>query len=248
MITPGKDTKLSLLYETETLSDRIYRQLKRGLKSGAYRPGQKITNRAVAAALNVSLTPVREALARLVSEGGLTMVGPKTVIVPRLSPDQYDEIIRIRLPLEGMAAEIAATTADAVFIDELEAIHLAFTARRSARDFATALELNERFHFTLYERASQPRLFGIIDSLWVSFGPSLSLIYPKFSADEDGIRPHSDAIAAMRRGEPQEVRRAIENDLEIGRSKILPLLAELAETAATEAGRSQRARAGAHAG
>ena len=225
----GKDPKLAVEYETETLSDRIYRQLKRGLKSGVYRPGQKITNRAVATALNVSQTPVREAVARLVSEGGLAMTGPKTVIVPRLLLDQYEEIIGIRLLLEARAAELAATKADAAFIDELEALHLAFTARRGAGDFAAALEFNERFHFTLYAHAGQPRLFSIIDSLWVSFGPTLSLIYPKFGADDDGVRPHSDAIAAMRRGEPQEVRRAIENDLEIGRLKILPLLAELAD-------------------
>ncbi len=244
----GKDPKLAVAYETETLSDRIYRQLKRGLKSGVYRPGQKITNRAVAAALNVSQTPVREALARLVSEGGLAMTGPKTVIVPHLSRNQYEEIIGIRLMLEARAAEIAATKADAAFIDELEALHLAFTARRSAGDFAAALEFNERFHFTLYAHADQPRLFSIIDSLWISFGPTLSLIYPKFAADDDGVRPHSDAIAAMRRHEPQGVRRAIENDLEIGRLKILPLLTELAGPTGDEAAKASRGDTRAHVG
>ena len=247
-MTLGTDTSLASLYEAETLSDRIYRQLKRGLKSGAYRPGQKITNRAVAAALNVSQTPVREAIARLVSEGGLSMAGPKTVIVPRLSLDQYDEIIGIRLALEGRAAEIAATKADAVFIDELEAIHLAFAARRGAGDYVGALESNERFHFALYAHAGQPRLLHIIDSLWVSFGPTLSLIYPKFGSDDDGLQPHSSAIAALRRGDPLGVRQAIETDLEIGRTKILPLLAELADADVKEANLPARTKARAHVG
>lgn len=218
---------ISSSHHAETLADRVYRQLKRGLKSGAFKPGEKITNRAVAAALNVSLTPVREALTRLVSEGGLTMTGPKTVTVPRLSGDQFDEIFNIRLALEGMASAAAAGNADGAFIDELEAVHLAFAARRSAGDFAAALELNQRFHFLLYERANQPRLTNIIDGLWVSFGPSLSLLYPKFGASADGARPHSDAIAALRRGDPAAVRAAIENDLHIGRAKILPLLKHL---------------------
>ncbi|WP_422368706.1 GntR family transcriptional regulator [Pelagibius sp.] len=219
--------ELPSFLETETLSDRVYRQLRRALKSGAYRPGEKITTRAVASALNVSLTPVREAMARLVSEGGLSMVGPKTVVVPRLSPEDYEEIFSVRFALEGMAAEMAAARADASFIDELEAIHLAFAARRAAGDFAAALELNEKFHFTLYRHSRQPRIVGIIESLWVPFGPSLSLIYPKFGSSEDGIKPHSDVISALRRGSPGKVRAAIENDLTVGRAKILPLLTAL---------------------
>lgn len=227
----AKIVELPSPLETETLSDRVYRQLRRALKSGAYKPGEKITNRAVAAALSVSLTPVREAMARLVSEGGLAMIGPKTVIVPRLSTEDYEEIFNVRFALEGMAAEAAASQVDAAFIDELEAIHLAFTARRAVGDFPAALELNEKFHFALYARSRQSRLVGIIENLWVSFGPSLSLIYPKFGESEDGVTPHSEAISALRRGRPKEVRAAIEHDLTVGRAKILPLLTALGESA-----------------
>lgn len=217
--------ELQPLTDKKTLTERVYRQLKRALKSGSFEPGQRITNRAVAGALDVSMTPAREALWRLVAEGALDVVGPKTIIVPVLSPKRYDEIIGIRLALEGMAAEAAAGNADIAFIEELEAIQVAFASLRTKRDYRAALEMNERFHFTLYERADQPRLLAMIESLWVSFGPSLRLLYPRFERREDGVRPHQDVIRGLRAGDAQRVRAAIEEDLRVGRDKIIPMLA-----------------------
>lgn len=210
--------------ESDTLTDRVYRQLKKAIKIGTFKPGQKLTSRAIATALDVSATPAREALTRLVSEDALEMTGPKTIVVPYLSPERYEEIIMIRTALEGLAAEKAAESADSEFIDELELTHLAFVTARSNQEFAAALRLNESFHFALYRQSGQPRLVSIIENLWVSIGPSLSLLYPSFSDRQDGTQPHNDAIAALRNGDKAGVRAAIERDISTGYSKIRPML------------------------
>ncbi len=219
-------SELQPLTDKNTLSERVYRQLKRALKAGAFEPGQRITNRAVASALDVSMTPAREALWRLVAEDALEVVGPKTIVVPNLSPKRYDEISGIRQALEGMAAQAAAERADAAFVDDLQTIQMTFAELRARRDYRAALEMNEAFHFSLYERADQPRLLTMIESLWVSIGPSLSLLYPRFDSREDGVRPHQDVIRGLRAGDPARVRSAIEEDIRIGRDKIIPMLAE----------------------
>ena len=55
----------------DTLGSRARDEVKRAIMSGRFRPGEKITIRALAAALNISITPAREALAILAAEGVL---------------------------------------------------------------------------------------------------------------------------------------------------------------------------------
>ncbi len=229
-MSPSKSREAIDGRDTETLADRVYRQVKNSIKAGSFAPGQKLTVRAIASALNVSATPVREALSRLVTESALEMAGPKTMIVPRLSLEKYDEIISMRLALEGLAAEKAVEHASSEFIDELEQTHLAFVAARSNGDYPTALRRNESFHFSLYRQSGQTRLVGVIESLWVSVGPVLCLLYPHFGSNPDGVVPHNEAIAALRGGDSEEVKRAIRRDITVGRSKVRPLLEAPPET------------------
>ncbi|WP_189435292.1 GntR family transcriptional regulator, partial [Mesorhizobium sp. M1E.F.Ca.ET.041.01.1.1] len=86
---------------TATLSDRVYGIVRESLRSGVYKPGEKITHRAIASQLEVSVTPVREAITRLVSEESLSMAGPKTIKAPSLTRSDLDEITKIRVNLEG---------------------------------------------------------------------------------------------------------------------------------------------------
>jgi len=94
--------------ERETLHDRAYLELKRAIMSGAIRPGATITIRAMATALGTSPMPVREALRRLVAERALDMLPTRSVTLPVITPDRFDEICRIRVTLEGLVTETAA--------------------------------------------------------------------------------------------------------------------------------------------
>jgi DNA-binding GntR family transcriptional regulator len=221
------------LPDAETLTERAYRELRQAISQGRFPPGQKVTSRAMAAELNISTTPAREALMRLVSEHILEMAGPKTLIVPIMSVERYREIITIRLALEGMACEAAALRTTDELIDQLETLHTAFVIARSNREYLTALEMNEQFHFAIYSRSGMPRLVSIIENLWASCGPSLRLLYPNFAHRSDGAQHHANAIAALRARDPIGTRTAIELDIQIGTSKILSVLHEQARATAS---------------
>lgn len=217
------DRNLSLI-QTDTISDRIYRFVRESLRSGTYAPGEKITHRRVASNLNVSVTPVREAITRLISEGSLSMKGPKTIVALELNQSEFQEISEIRVRLEGWAAELATQNATNELTSDLRKLHQAYCAVRQKNDGKAILEANSRFHFRLYESANAPKLVQIIDSLWVSSGPTIGLLSRKLPNDGDGQKYHEAALEALQRGDAVAVRQAISDDIITGREKILKLL------------------------
>lgn len=199
-----------------SLSEHAYDRLSRALMTGSFKPNEKVTVRDVAKALDVSITPAREALARLISEGALEAKSPKTVIVPPLTEEVLQEITKIRLSLEGLAAQAATPCFDKSGIKKLEKIQAALNSAMDRKDYPEVLANNELFHLLIYQTAGMPRLMTIIESLWLRIGPSLNLLYPDFYEHRQGISNHIDAIEGIRRGEPDVVRAAIEKDIRDG--------------------------------
>ena len=104
----------------KTLAEDIYDRLRSAIMTGAVKPGEKISARSVADSAKVSFTPAREAVARLITEGALELIGPKSVVVPTLTREALDEITKIRLNVEGLAAEAAAGSFSKSDLKELE--------------------------------------------------------------------------------------------------------------------------------
>src|SRR5258707_5949008 len=102
--------------QRETLTDRVYQQLRTMIMSGGVRPGKELKLRELAKELHVSLMPVRDAIGRLVVERALDMLPNRQVIVPELSLERLIEVRRVRVVLEGEAGALAArpVTADLV--------------------------------------------------------------------------------------------------------------------------------------
>lgn len=124
----------------QTLHAQAYEQIKEALMKGVYRPGQKVTIRALAAAFGTSIMPVREALRRLAAEGALDILPNRTVRVPVLTKERLLEITSIRTRLEGLAAARAAMRMGEGEIQELERLQIEMAAASDRRDFQALLD------------------------------------------------------------------------------------------------------------
>ena len=105
--TPTAITQIGRL-ERVTLGERVHAELRELLMSGELAPGQKMSLRSVAETLGVSIMPVREAVARLVSDRSLEVLPNRAVRVPLMSRVRFRELTAVRLAIEGFAAEEAA--------------------------------------------------------------------------------------------------------------------------------------------
>ncbi|MBO1040922.1 GntR family transcriptional regulator [Brucella pituitosa] len=198
------------------LGDAAYKEMKERLIRGVYRPGYKMTVRAVAEDLDVSSTPARDALNRLISDGALVYAGPKTVIVPILTNNDLREITVIRIALEGLAAELGAPIATPTLIRNLIEIQTLINNALEVNDYSAALWHNKEFHFLVYRLAGMPHLISMIEGLWLRIGPSLYNLYPEFAEEKSGVRNHEMALEALNDRDGAALRAAFESDIRDG--------------------------------
>lgn len=234
----GLSETLTQIKRPRTLGDEAYDQLCHALRSGQLRPGQPITVRGVAEALGVSLTPAREAMGRLSAEGVLAEGPNRTVLVPRLTLRDYQELMMIRLALEPLAAGRAAQQMSKVDLAALRALQDRLRAAHAARDYKLVLSCNRDFHFFLYGRSEMPTLVQILESIWLRMGPTLTLLHEAAHAGGvwTGDTNHREVLAGIGRRDASRVERAIRKDLEDGSERLLTAL-EDAGTLANKASR-----------
>ena len=210
--------------EHGSLSARAYLVLREGLIAGRFRPGERLVMQDLADMLGTSVTPVREACLRLVSERGLELRSGRFVTVPALTLARYMEVRTIRLALEGLATGLAAINATASDIGRLSEIQAIFEKVDHAGDPELAFRYNRDFHFAVYRLSGMEMLVSHIESLWVSMGPMLTVFFKEGEHRYVGASEHHKVIAAFRNRDSGEARAAMERDLILGGEDFLRFL------------------------
>jgi DNA-binding GntR family transcriptional regulator len=114
-------TSISATPQSESLrGEFVYAHLRNEIRSGALMPGSRMRETEIAERLQVSRTPVREALKRLQSEGLVTFSQPRGMTVTELSAAQVLELYAMREILEGAAARFASEHASAMEVETLK--------------------------------------------------------------------------------------------------------------------------------
>jgi DNA-binding GntR family transcriptional regulator len=165
--------------------------------------------------------------------------------VTRLNLPDYLELRRIRILLEGLAAEGAARNATPAAIEALAAHHGRLVRAEETADWPTALEANFRFHHGLWELADMPNLLGILEGIWLRNGPLVSLLYPDAKPSYRGRHQHLNILDGLAARRPAQVRRAVRDDLMEGGRALVRLLEEIeaGRVVPLDAGPRQDARA-----
>ncbi|WP_431300278.1 GntR family transcriptional regulator [Tabrizicola sp. BL-A-41-H6] len=204
-----------------------YARLRDMVLFGHLEPGQPVTIQGLVADLGAGMTPVREAIRRLMAEGALLPQGNRRVAVPQLSADMLDQVAFARLAIEPKLAELAAPRLTGDRIDQLEAIDGAVNRAIDAGKLSDYLTANHAFHFVLYEVADAPVLYDMARSLWLRAGPSLRAVIARYGRE---VAPdlHREALVAMRKGDAKALSAAIERDIQQGVDHVRQALSEAA--------------------
>jgi len=152
-----------------TKEEQVADFLREGIISGAYPRGSRLKQAELAEQLNLSITPVREALKLLEAEGYVSRDSYRGARVVPFDPDASGEILQLRLLLEAQLVRGAIEKITAQDIEELQALEAQFDRAFATGDRAAARGINYRLHRRLYDIAAMPHTLHFVQILWARY-------------------------------------------------------------------------------
>ncbi|MEX0375311.1 GntR family transcriptional regulator [Spiribacter pallidus] len=188
-----------------TATERVYRAIRRNILEGVYDGEQFLREEGLAREFQISRTPIREALRRLVSEGWLEQIPHRGARVVEWTRDDADEVFELRSILESHAVRRAATRMQPSEIARLRHLVDAMESLSSAQqsesreDIAT---LNDQFHQTILESAGSPRLQRLVNAIVQA--PMTTRSFHRYNASEmaRSMTQHREILQAIEAGDP----------------------------------------------
>jgi len=198
--------------ERDPMHERVYRALRTAIFTASFKPGQKLTVRAISDAFEVSTMPVRAALTRLVAEKVVVAQANGTVIIPLLTRAMFEELVGLRILLEGVAAQRAAGLITPAELEEVETQAQVISAATQNNDAKAYLEGNFRLKFAVFRAARSPALEDLIERVWLQVSPFMSFYIEDVGGQADTDR-HHQLVDALRRGDGEAARVAMQSDI-----------------------------------
>lgn len=202
-------------------SDQAYFALRERILDGQLKPGTALKERDLCDQLNVSRTPVREALRRL-SADGLAEVRPRrSIVVSSFNESELTEIFELGIVLESFVAGLAAEKATPTDIARLEAILDEMTLLADSADPGRAehyVKLDQTFHDAIAATARNPRISEILRQA-VSIRV-LANIFDKYESGDfsTSITQHRTIVGAIASGDIEWAQSAMGNHIRTGRA------------------------------
>lgn len=182
---------------------------------GAIRPGTSLTMRGLADCLDLSPTPIREAVRRLSSEHAIQIKDNRRMTVPLMTPERFEELIALRVAIETHAAKRALPYVSDITIEKMAAIDSRMDTSISERALDQLTLLNQTFHRTLYTLNPAQTSMPIIESIWLQLGPFQRQVITRLTEYYVTDR-HKEILAALTTRDATALHEAITNDIQDG--------------------------------
>jgi len=209
-----------------TKQDYAAAVLRDGILSGKYAPGQHLRQVEIADALHLSWTPVREAFRLLEAEGWVTVNRHRGAIVTPLADSDFEDIYKLRLDNEPLAARLSAERMDPETLARLDAVYAQMTNLDldDERNWPQLLRLERQFHDIQYSVIGRPRLRELVLSLRDASERYLRTYYLIRRERFQHGKTHAALLAALRRRDGVAAETALRAILERVLAKMRPAL------------------------
>ncbi|MEA4882396.1 MAG: GntR family transcriptional regulator [Clostridia bacterium] len=213
-----------MITRPENITDQVYKAIKHRIVCGETSVGERLVESALAEELNVSKTPVREALARLASERLVERVPGKGVAVRTMSYEEVADYLEVREVLEELAAEKAAVRVTQGDIAKLESIIDESEAAGANGDLSSYSVLDSAFHSAIINMGDNIALKEIMpllhDKIRVVMKASVALPgrFP------DSVEEHRSVLRALAAGDPREAGKQMREHITSTRAAVVERL------------------------
>lgn len=179
----------------QTKRDFAVEMLRSSIVEADFKPGQRLYLDQLAERLQMSETPVREALRQLEAEGLVYFLPHRGVLVAEISPDEARDLFAIREAMETLAVRLAIPKLTDDDLRDLQAMHRRLVAAAARDDLSGFRRMNREFHVFLYQAGGNRQLFEFLRILWAKIPADMLTVAPHLK--EATVADHAALLAAV---------------------------------------------------
>jgi len=213
--------KFAAIKQPESLAKMAYEAIRKSILSGQWKIGELYNEKAIAADLGISRTPVREALLELASQDLIIFLPRRGLMVNRFTRRDVDEIFELRKAIELAAVEKITATSPSFDLFEIEEALLSQRKAVKQKDYLAFMEADRLFHTGFSELTNNRRLIAILDNI----RDMIHVMGAKALALEgravEVIKEHQTIFEAVKKGNIEEARRAMAYHLDQSKEAVV---------------------------
>ena len=208
------------------LHEQVAHRLRQMLVEGRIAPGAKLNERELSELLNVSRTPLREAIKMLAAEGLVELLPNRGAVAVSLSEQDILDTFEVMAGLEAQSGELAAERITAQELAEIQAMHFEMLAAYTRRDLSAYYSLNSRIHGAISAAAKNP----VLAQVYTQVNARLQAL--RFRSNPDGekwkraVKEHEKMIEALATHDAAAMRDVLLTHLRNKREVVLEQLRE----------------------
>jgi len=213
--------KFAAIKQPESLAKMAYEAIRQSILSGQWKIGELYNEKAIAADLGISRTPVREALLELASQDLIIFLPRRGLMVNRFTRRDVDEIFELRKAIELAAVEKITVTSPPFDLFEIEESLLSQRKAVKQKDYLAFMEADRLFHTRFSELTNNRRIIAILenirDMIHVMGAKALALEGRAIEVIEE----HQTIFEAVKKGNINEARRAMAYHLDQSKEAVV---------------------------
>ena len=208
----------------QVLHQEVATRLRQRLVEGQIAPGAKLNERELSELLQVSRTPLREAIKMLAAEGLVELLPNRGAVAASLSEQDVADTFEVIAGLEGQSGELAARRITAEELAEVQALHYEMLAAFTRRDLSTYYRLNAQIHTRINAAARNP----VLTQTWRNVNARLQALRFRSNLDaakwQRAVQEHENMITLLAAHDAEGLRRLLVQHLEHKRDAVLELM------------------------
>ena len=206
------------------LHEQVAYRLRELLVEGAIAPGAKLNERELSERLNVSRTPLREAIKMLAAEGLVELLPNRGAVAVSLSEQDVRDTFEVMAGLEGQSGELAAQRITDAELSEIKALHFEMLAAHARRDLSLYYRLNAQIHKAINLAAKNP----VLQATYTQVNARLQALRFRSNQDEvkwtHAVNEHGQMIDALAARDGGLLRNILQQHLNHKRDVVLAQL------------------------
>jgi DNA-binding GntR family transcriptional regulator len=197
--------------------DAVYKSLLDAISAGTLAPGERITQEDLAEKLNVSRSPVLQALRLLKKDGLLEEAPGRGLVVTQLDPTRFGHLYQVRGSLDALAARLAAIRKAKIPLTLIDA------GRKAAagHDVNALIDADTAFHKAIYEASGNPFIVESAMLHWIHLRRVMGAVH-QYQLGRGGIwDEHTEIVQAIHAGNADLAASLSEKHTDLARESLI---------------------------